>query len=71
MNSTWRLNSFSFRYFGENHGGFGYYSAARFREVKVYVRLLALDGFRASGESFSAQPQISGNIICATWCAVR
>jgi SAM-dependent methyltransferase len=38
----WHLNSFSFRYFGENHGGFGYYSAARFRQVKVYVRLLAL-----------------------------
>ena len=38
----WHLNSFSFRYFGENHGGFGYYTAARFREVKVHVRLLAL-----------------------------
>lgn len=38
----WHLNSFSFRYFGENHGGFGYYSAARFREISVHVRLLAL-----------------------------
>ena len=38
----WHLNSFSFRYFGENHGGFGYYTPARFREVKVRVRLLAL-----------------------------
>jgi SAM-dependent methyltransferase len=38
----WHLNSFSFRYFGENHGGFGYYSAARFREISVRVRLLAL-----------------------------
>jgi SAM-dependent methyltransferase len=37
----WHLNSFSFRYFGENHGGFGYYSAARFREIKIRVRLLA------------------------------
>ena len=37
----WHLNSFSFRYFGENHGGFGYYSSARFREVSVRVRLLA------------------------------
>jgi SAM-dependent methyltransferase len=36
------LNSFSFRYFGEDHGGFGYYSKARFREVSVRVRLLAL-----------------------------
>jgi len=37
----WHLNSFSFRYFGEDHGGFGYYSAARFREISVRVRLLA------------------------------
>jgi SAM-dependent methyltransferase len=36
------LNSFSFRYFGENHGGFGYYSRARLREVKVRVKLLRL-----------------------------
>jgi len=37
----WHLNSFSFRYFGEDHGGFGYYSRARFREISVRVRLLA------------------------------
>jgi len=36
------LNSFSFRYFGENHGGFGYYSQARLREVKVRIKLLRL-----------------------------
>jgi len=36
------LNSFSFRYFGENHGGFGYYSKSKFRELSVTVRLLAL-----------------------------
>lgn len=36
------LNSFSFRYFGEDHAGFGYYSAVRFREVSVYVKLLRL-----------------------------
>ncbi|MGD0499548.1 MAG: class I SAM-dependent methyltransferase [Bryobacteraceae bacterium] len=36
------LNSFSFRYFGEDHGGFGYYSPARYREISVHVRLLAL-----------------------------
>jgi SAM-dependent methyltransferase len=35
------LNSFSFRYFGPDHGGFGYYSKARFREVSVRVKLLA------------------------------
>ena len=34
------LNSFSFRYFGEDHGGFGYYTQARLREVKVRVKLL-------------------------------
>lgn len=36
------LNSFSFRYFGEKHGGFGYYSQARFREKSVRVTLLSL-----------------------------
>lgn len=36
------LNSFSFRCFGEDHGGFGYYSAARFREISVRVKLLRL-----------------------------
>ena len=35
------LSSFSFRYFGDDHGGFGYYSRARFREISVRVRLLA------------------------------
>jgi SAM-dependent methyltransferase len=38
----WHLNSFSFRYFGEDHAGFGYYSKARFREVSVRIKLLAL-----------------------------
>jgi len=38
----WHLNSFSLRYFGEQHGGFGYYSGARFEEVSVRVKLLAL-----------------------------
>ncbi|MEZ5351128.1 MAG: methyltransferase domain-containing protein [Bryobacteraceae bacterium] len=38
----WHLNTYSFRYFGENHGGFGYYSRARFREISVRVKLLAL-----------------------------
>ncbi len=37
----WHLNSFSFRYFGENHAGFGYYSRCRFREISVRLRLLA------------------------------
>ena len=38
----WHLNSFSLRYFGEDHGGFGYYSASRFREISVRLKLLAL-----------------------------
>ncbi len=38
----WHLTSFSLRYFGERHGGFGYYSAARFREKKVRLKLLSL-----------------------------
>jgi SAM-dependent methyltransferase len=35
------LTSFSFRYFGEKHGGFGYYTPTRFRELSVHVKLLA------------------------------
>jgi SAM-dependent methyltransferase len=38
----WHLNSFSFRYFSENHGGFGYYTTCRFREISVRLKLLAL-----------------------------
>jgi SAM-dependent methyltransferase len=38
----WHLNSFSFRYFGEDHGGFGYYSRAKFREQQVRLKLLAV-----------------------------
>jgi SAM-dependent methyltransferase len=36
------LSSFSFRYFGNQHGGFAYYSDVRFRELKVRVKLLRL-----------------------------
>lgn len=38
----WHLNSFSFRYFGADNAGFGYYSAVRLREISVRVKLLAL-----------------------------
>lgn len=38
----WHLNSFSFRYFGEDHAGYDYYSPVRLRENKVRLRLLAL-----------------------------
>jgi hypothetical protein len=37
----WHLNSFSFRYFGQDNGGFGYYSRAKFREISLHVKLLA------------------------------
>ena len=38
----WHLNSYSFRYFGEDNAGFGYYSACRLKEISVRVKLLAL-----------------------------
>ena len=38
----WHLNSFSLRYFGEDHAGFGYYSTARFHEISCRVRLLSV-----------------------------
>ena len=38
----WHLNSYSFRYFGADDAGFGYYSDAGLRERKVRLRLLAL-----------------------------
>lgn len=37
----WHLNSFSLRYFGDDDGGYAYYSRARFREISTRVRLLA------------------------------
>lgn len=38
----WHLNSFSLRYFGPDNAGYGYYSAARFDETSVRVKLLNL-----------------------------
>jgi Methylase involved in ubiquinone/menaquinone biosynthesis len=38
----WHLNSYSFRYFGDDNAGFGYYSKTRLREISVRVRLLSL-----------------------------
>ena len=35
------LNSYSFRYFGDDHGGVGYYTSVKFREISVHVKLLA------------------------------
>lgn len=36
------LNSFSFKYFGEKHGGLGFYTAVRFQETSVRLVLLSL-----------------------------
>jgi SAM-dependent methyltransferase len=36
------LTSYSFRYFGPDHAGFGYYSKATFHEKSVYIKLLML-----------------------------
>ena len=38
----WHLNSYSFRYFGNDNAGFGYYSGARLEESSVHVKLLNL-----------------------------
>lgn len=44
------LNSFSLRYFGNDNAGYGYYTDARFREIFIHVRLLAL--WRYTGFEF-------------------
>ena len=38
----WHLNSYSFRHFGEDHGGYDFYTSQKLREIRVHVRLLAL-----------------------------
>jgi len=38
----WHLNSFSFRYFGPDNAGYGYYSHVRLREKKLRLRLLTV-----------------------------
>ncbi len=38
----WHLNTYSFRYFGDDNAGFGYYSPAKLREISCRVKLLAL-----------------------------
>ena len=54
----WHLTSFSLRYFGENHGGFGYYSAARFEELSVRVKLLALWRYLGFELAVNASPRL-------------
>jgi SAM-dependent methyltransferase len=53
----WHLNSFSFRYFGSDNAGFGYYSTARLREKKVHVRLLALWRYLGFEWAVNAMPR--------------
>lgn len=53
----WHLNSYSLRYFGEDHGGFGYYSVARFEEISVRVKLLALWRYMGFELAVNASPR--------------
>jgi SAM-dependent methyltransferase len=53
----WHLNSFSLRYFGEDHGGFGYYSGARFEEISTRVKLLALWRYLGFEFAVNASPR--------------
>ena len=52
------LNSFSFRYFGDDDAGFGYYTQAKFREKKVYVKLLALWRYLGFEFLINASPRL-------------
>jgi SAM-dependent methyltransferase len=63
----WHLNSFSLRYFGEDHAGFGYYSDARFEEISVRVKLLALWrwlGFEALVNTFPRYRRFWEHYLC-------
>ena len=53
----WHLNSFSLRYFGQDHGGFGYYSGARFEETSVRVKLLAFWRYLGFEFAVNASPR--------------
>jgi len=63
----WHLNSFSLRYFGKDHGGFGYYSTARFEEISVRVKLLAFWrwlGFELLVNSFPRYRRFWEHYLC-------
>ena len=53
----WHLTSFSLRYFTEKEFGFGYYSQARFEEVSVRVKLLALWRYLGFELAVNASPR--------------
>jgi hypothetical protein len=54
----WPLNSFSLRYFGDRHGGFGYYSPAKFLEISTRVKLLVLWKWLALEGLLNASPRL-------------
>ena len=61
----WHLNSFSFRYFGADHGGFGYYSQRRFREISVCreaTSVVEMARLRVPGQSLPAVPAFLGTL---------
>src|SRR5256886_13962909 len=63
----WHLNTFSFRYFGEDHAGFGYYSRCRFRQVSLRVKLLSfwrLLGFEFLVNHFPRYRRVWGDAFC-------
>jgi SAM-dependent methyltransferase len=63
----WHLNSFSLRYFGPDHGGFGYYSLTTFEEISVRVKLLALWrwlGFELLVNSFPRYRRFWEHYLC-------
>lgn len=53
----WHLTSFSLRVFGENHGGFDYYTAARFQEISCRVKLLSLWRYLGLEWAVNASPR--------------
>lgn len=61
------LNSFSFRYFGANDAGFGYYTTAKFREISIRVRLLSVWrwlGFEALVNAFPRFRRFWEHYLC-------
>lgn len=61
------LTSFSFRYFGADDAGFGYYTAAKFREISVRVRLLSVWrwlGFEALVNTFPRFRRFWEHYLC-------
>ena len=53
----WHLTSFSLRYFTEKGFGFDYYSRARFEELSVHVKLLALWRYLGFELAVNASPR--------------